>query len=78
MSWLKEYTWLVYSPSKEGGPCRLCLLFPPTSNNANMGALVRFPITKFTKANEILREHSKTNYHNDAPLQTENFIKMTR
>ena len=78
MSWLKEYTWLVYSPSKDGGLCRVCLLFPPSSNNMNTGALVSFPKTKFNKANEILREHSKMRYHNDALLQAENFIKTVR
>ena len=78
MSWLKEYTWLVYSPSKDGGLCRVCLVFPPSSNTANTGALVSFAMTKFNKANEILKEHSKTKYHNDALLQAENFIKMMR
>lgn len=78
MSWLKEYTWLVYSPSKDGGLCRVCVLFPPSSNNTNTGALVSFPMTKFNKANEKLREHSKTKYHNDALLQAENFIKTLR
>lgn len=39
MSWLKEYTWLAYSPSKDGGLCRVCLLFPPSSNYTNTGPL---------------------------------------
>ena len=78
MSWLKEYTWLVYSSSKDGGLCRVCVVFPPSSNTANMGALVSFAMTEFNKANEILKEHSKTKYHNDALLQAENFIKMMR
>ena len=78
MSWLKEYTWLVYSPSKDGGLCQVCLVFPPSSNTANRGALVSFAMTKFNKANEILKEHSKTKYHNDALLQAKNFIKMMR
>ena len=76
MTWLKEYTWLVYSPSKDGGLCRVCLMFPPSSNTTNTGALVSFAITKFNKANEILKEHSKKKYHNDALLQAENFIMM--
>ena len=76
MTWLKEYTWLVYSPSKDGGLCRVCLVFPPSSNTTNTGALVSFAITKFNKANEILKEHSKKKYHNDALLQAENFIMM--
>ena len=75
MSWLKEYTWLVYSPSKDGGLCRLYILFPPSSNYTKTGARVSFPMTKLNKANEILREHSKTKYHNDALLQAENFIR---
>ena len=77
MSWLKEYTWLVYSPSKDGGLCRVCLVFPPSSN-ANTGTLVSFAMTKCNKANEILKEHSKKKYHNDALLQAENLIKMMR
>ena len=78
MSWLKEYTWLVYSPSKDGGLCRVCLVFPPSSNVANTGTLVSFAMTKCNKANEILKEHSKKKYHNDALLQVENLIKMMR
>ena len=78
MSWLKEYTWLVYSPSKDGGLCRVCLVFPPSSNVANTGTLVSFAMTKCNKANEILKEHSKKKYHNDALLQAENLIKMMR
>ena len=78
MSWLKEYTWLVYSPSKDRGLCRVCLIFPPSSNTANTGALVSLAMTKFNKANEILKGHSKTKYHNDALLQAKNFIKMMR
>ena len=46
MSWLKEYTWLVYSPSKDGGLCRVCLVFPPSSNVAKTGTLVSFAMTK--------------------------------
>lgn len=78
MSWLKEYTWLVYSPSKDGGICRVCLLFPPSSKYTNMGALVSFSMTRLNKANKILRQHSKTKYRNDAFLQAENFIKTMR
>ena len=37
-----------------------------------------FAMTKFNKANEILKEHSKKKYHNDTLLQAENLIKMTR
>ena len=60
------------------GLCRVCLVFPLSSNTANMGALVSFAMTKFNEANEVLKEHSKTKYHNDALLQADNFIKMMR
>ena len=61
MSWVKEYTWLVYSPSKDGGLCRVCLVFPPSSNVANTGTLVCFAMTRFHKANEILKSTPKRN-----------------
>ena len=35
-------------------------------------------MTKFNKANEILKEHSIKKYHNEALLQAENLIKMMR
>ena len=78
MSRLKEYTWLVYSPSKDGGLCPVCFVFPPSFNVANTGTLVSFAMTKFNKANQILKEHSKKKHHNDALLQAENLIKMMR
>ena len=76
MSWLKEYTWLVYSPSKDGGLCQVCLVFLPSSSIANTGTLVSFAMTKFNKANEILKEHSKKKNNNDTLLQAENLIMM--
>ena len=51
-------------------------MFSPSSNVANTGTLVSFVMTKFHKANELLKEHSKKKYYNDALLQAENLIKM--
>ena len=53
-------------------------MFPPSYNVANTGMLVSFAMTKFNKANEILKEHSIKKYHNEALLQAENLIKMMR
>jgi hypothetical protein len=75
LSWLKEYSWLVYCPSEDGGLCRVCMLF---SSNSNTGVLVNSVMKKFHKAKEVLRGHEKTKYHNDALLKVENFLKTMR
>ncbi|KXJ14854.1 52 kDa repressor of the inhibitor of the protein kinase [Exaiptasia diaphana] len=72
LSWLKEYSWLVYCPSEDGGLCRVCMLF---SSNSNTGVLANSVMNKLHKAKEILRGHEKTKYHNDALIKVENFLK---
>ena len=48
--WLDQHKWLVYSPSQQGGFCKYCVLFPPTTYQIKTGVLVSIPMKKFNKA----------------------------
>ena len=72
------YVASVQSFQRRGPLLGMSLVSTKFQQYAHTGAFVCFSMTKFNKANEILREHSKTKYHNDALLQAENFIKTMR
>ena len=49
-SWLKEYAWLLYSPSQGGGYCKYCILFNTKLHKGYLGTLVKSPFRNFSKA----------------------------
>jgi len=41
-SWLKQYSWLVYSPAAGGGLCKYCALLMPNNQYNKMGCSCNF------------------------------------
>ena len=63
-AWLKEYPFLSYSASRDGGFCVICILF---NNNATIqGQLVTSLMVNFTRAKQTLREHRVQLHHKKA------------
>ena len=72
-SWLEQHKWLVYSPSQQGGFCKFCVLFPPTTSQIKTGVLVSIPMKKFNKATGkcgYLAMHEQLEYHKDAVVRS--------
>ncbi len=59
-SWLKTYSWLVYSKHEDAGYCLPCLLFRADLTGA--GQLVRIGLTNFKTASRILQGHMKEHH----------------
>ncbi len=67
LSWLTEYSWLVYSPSQKGGFCKFCVLYGNTKHGT-LGVLVKSPFTNFRHAkgkDGVLTNHVNNVYHQD-------------
>ena len=76
LSWLKEYTWLVYSPSQKGGFCKYCVLHA-YCKKSHLGVLVKTPFTRFSRAkgkDGILTNHATNLYHQEACDRAKAFI----
>jgi len=76
VSWLDDYNWLVYSPSKMGGFCKYCVLFAP-SKHSQLNVLVKAPFLRFKSAkgkDGILDHHGKNKYHEEAKYRAMEFI----
>lgn len=71
-NWLKEFPWLSYSKKLDGGFCRFCVLFPPSSSPA-LGQLVSEPLHDFAKGKSYLQKHATRQYHMFATEQACNF-----
>lgn len=80
-TWLKEYPWLVYSPSLRGGLCKFCVLFssnPDRYKQENLGMFVKKPFQNFKKAkgkDGYLHKHQRTSYHQDAVIAASEFLR---
>lgn len=59
--WLRDHTWLAYSPSKDGGYCIPCVMF--VADKRLLGQLVTIPLINFAKASTTLNEHAKQDSH---------------
>ena len=55
-TWLRQFPWLCYSKSCNGGFCVNCVLF--ARHCLTLGQLVTTPMTTFTRAKVTLQEHS--------------------
>ena len=60
-SWLREYPWLSYSISVDGGYCIHCVLF--AMFRGILGQLVTSPMKIFTRATLTLKEHNTQQSH---------------
>ena len=60
-SWVREYPWLSYSISLDGGYCIHCLLF--AKNRGILGQLITSPMKNFTRATRTLKEHNMQQSH---------------
>ena len=76
MSWLDDYHWLVYSPHKQGGFCKSCVLFGKMKKGV-FGVLVKTPFTNFKRAkgkDGILTNHEELDFHKESTMLAKNFI----
>ena len=55
-TWIKQYSWLSYSQSLNGGFCINCFLL--TKNRSLLAQLFTQPMTCFTRAKATLQEHN--------------------
>ena len=75
--WLLTYPWLAYSKQEDGGFCLPCVAFSPSGyRGTSPGVLVSRPLTQFTKALELLRKHADKNYHKEAVVKRDEFLKV--
>ena len=75
--WLTQFPWLVYSKQVNGGFCLPCVIFASSGyRGSGPGVLVSRPLTAFTKALEVLNKHMGKQYHKDAVLRSDKFLKV--
>ena len=74
-AWLQKFLWLVYSKEVNGGFCINCILFGQVTDGSasDLGVLTSRPLTNFTKAINILNEHSNKATHLMATTKASNF-----
>ena len=76
-SWLKDYSWLAYSPSQGGGYCKYCVLFAKPGPRVTLGTLVKTPFKTFSKAkgkDGYLTLHDCAQFHLDAVVAGKDFL----
>lgn len=81
MSWMKRFSWLVYSDAVEGALCKVCVLFATKSGvgkgfHQNLSCLVKRPFKNWKDAIEVFENHAKTNYHREALISADNFLQI--
>ena len=78
--WFEQHDWLVYSPSKDGAYCKVCVLFGSgrgDKNASKLSKLVKSPISFWTTAAQNFSEHElKSEVHKTATLKADNFFKI--
>ncbi|KAG7154128.1 52 kDa repressor of the inhibitor of the protein kinase-like 11, partial [Homarus americanus] len=73
-AWLRQYTWLVYGPLKNGGFCINCLLF----GQGIEGELVSRAQTCFTKSKTKLSHHDNQESHKLATTKASDFLDVMK
>ena len=72
-----RYPWLRYSKQEDGGYCLPCVTFYTSKNFcAQAGVLVSNALTNFKHAIEILKKHEQKDYHREAVLKMDTFVKV--
>ena len=75
--WLVRYPWLKYSEQVNGGYCLPCVMFGRTVGfRADPGVLVSSPLLNFKKALEILEKHMGKDYHKEAVVKMDTFVRV--
>ena len=75
--WLVRYTWLKYSEQEDGGYCLPCVMFYASKNfRAQAGVLVSYAFTNFKHAIETFKKHEQKDYHKEAVVKMESFMKV--
>lgn len=69
--WLEKFPWLAYSAADDGLLCKHCMFF---SAREDIGQFVSKPFHQWQKALEKIQEHGRLKYHEDAMIQSENFL----
>ena len=80
-SWLVRYAWLRYSKSCNGGFCLPCVLFAKQNGFRSAPDLfIRKPMgdsdSHFVKALELFKQHNERDYHKQAVISLEEFMKV--
>ena len=73
-SWIRQFSWLCYSVSRNGGFCCTCVLF--AKNFLSLGQLVTSPMVNFTRAKVTLSEHDKQSSHRMACQDALEFLSQ--
>lgn len=77
--WLKEFSWLTYSPSLDGAFCLCCVLFSKRVHvKTHAEVLVSKPLVCWTSAHQKLKQHAKcsaVNMHGMTSLLFSEFCK---
>lgn len=73
-SWIRQFSWLCYSVSQNGGFCCTCILF--AKNFLSLGQLVTSPMVNFTRAKVTLSEHDKQSSHRMACQDAMEFLSQ--
>ena len=71
-AWLREFPWLCYSKSCNGGFCVNCALF--AKHLLTLGQLVTTPMTNFTRGKTTLQEHNEQFTHKEACKAVVDFL----
>lgn len=75
--WLVRYPWLNYSKQEDGGYCLPCVMFYTSKNfRAQAGVLVSYALTDFKHAIDSLQKHEQKEYHKEAVVKIETFVKV--
>lgn len=74
MAWLRQFPWLCYSVSCNGGFCRTCVL--SAKRFLSLGQLVTSPMTNVTRAKVTLIEHDKQSCNTMASQDAVEFISQ--
>lgn len=74
--WLVRYPWLKYSEQEDGGYCLPCVMFYSKNFRAQAGVLVSYALTHFKHAIDSLKKHEQKDYHKEAVVKMESFMKV--
>ena len=78
LEWLKQYNWLVYSPSTDGAFCAPCVLFGcEKQSSGKLDHLYRSPLVNWKSASTKLKEHQeKSEFHKNSVAMATSFKEV--
>ena len=77
--WLVSNPWLKYSKQDDGGYCLPCVMFYTSKNfRAQAGVLASNALTNFKHAINSLKKHEQKDYHKEAVVKMDAFVKVMR